>query len=416
MGTALLREVPVMDVRCADPEFLRDGYAVWDRVREAGAVVYTPGPLEGPAPMMPQAQDDAYLLTRFRETTRVMGNSKRFPETTEARENMERLFGDVVFEAIDNTARHAEIRGVWDHEFQRETLQERRLELVERVVREYLDPFLERVFSGESADAVTELHNAIPISVILAMLDLPMADRVQLHEWSATMSLTTVTEGTTRVREYLTDVVAERKMKPANQNDRDLDLISMMARSDVAKTMTDSEVIANCTQLVFAGAGTTSSLMSQCLVLLAQHPDQRRLMLEDRSLVGPAIEEVLRFSGGAGGPTRIVTGGDAEIGGFRVPEGAVLCSIRAAANRDPERWERPAEFNILRESKQHLGFGFGMHTCLGANLARLETNVYLNRLLDRLPEWEIALEIDLSKDPFFGNALNPIPSIPIVSN
>jgi cytochrome P450 len=215
-----------------------------------------------------------------------------------------------------------------------------------------------------------------------------------------------VTTATAELNAYLGEVLVERKKDPGE------DLISMMAASKAAEAMTDREVVANCTHLVFAGAGTTTSLMSFCVVLLAQHPEQRREIAEDRSLVPRAIEEVMRMRALVANP-RIVTGGDAEIDGVRVPEGASVVALTSAANRDPERWERPHEFDVLRQKKQHLGFGFGMHVCLGLNLARLETEVYLNRLLDQLPEWDVLIDIDMSKSPVTGTINNQIPSIPI---
>jgi cytochrome P450 len=164
--------------------------------------------------------------------------------------------------------------------------------------------------------------------------------------------------------------------------------------------MTRSEIVANSSQIVFAGAGTTTTLMSSCIVLLAMHPDQRRAVGADRSLVPRAIEEVLRYRGVTQlTAPRIVVDGDAEVDGVRVPEGAQIIAMVGAANRDPDRWERPNDLDVLREPKQHLGFGFGMHSCLGMNLARLEIEVYLNRMLDLLPEWQVTNEIDLS-NPF----------------
>jgi cytochrome P450 len=224
-----------------------------------------------------------------------------------------------------------------------------------------------------------------------------------------------VRSGTRELRDYLAAILIERKRElRAGRRHPSSDLVSMMLRSEVAETMTDSEIVANCTQLVFAGAGTTSLLMSACVVLFAQHPDQRRQIIEDRSLLHPAIEEVLRFRGPAhSAPPRMVVDGDADIDGFRVPEGSVVVPVLGAANRDPRRWEDPATFDINREAKQHFGFGFGMHHCFGSSLARLQTRLYLDRLLDRVPDWVVEAEIDLTKDPFFGSTSAPIPSIPI---
>jgi cytochrome P450 len=417
--STLQQEVPVIEVRRSDPAFARDGYAVWDQIRAAGPVVYSPGPLGGPPPM---PFGDAYLVARFPAVRSVLGNPKRYPQLPGIPES---AFGDTTFEAIEDPHRHGEIRGVWSYEVQRASLREKRLALVDGVVREYTDPFVDRVLSGETADAVG-VHNAIPISIMLHMMDLPLEDREQLHQWaeaigpehvekSETQGSGRPRRGTLELRDYLMGVLADRRKDlEAGRRHPGSDLVSMMAGSEVAKTMTDSEIVANYTQLVFAGAGTTAALMSSLVTLLAQLPDQRRALLEDRSLIAPAIEEVLRFRGPAHtAPPRVVADGDAQIEGFRVPEGAVVAPIVGAANRDPDRWENAAGFDIQREPKQHLGFGFGMHFCFGASLARFQTAVYLERLLDRLPDWQLAADIDLTKDPFLGSVSAPIPSIPV---
>jgi cytochrome P450 len=238
------------------------------------------------------------------------------------------------------------------------------------------------------------------------MLSLPKSDHEQLRQWADGMSGIELANGTSSLNGYIENVVAERT------NAGGTDLISMMTTSEAAKTMTRSEIVANSSQLVFAGAGTTTALMSSCVVLLARHPDQRRALAADRSLLPEAVEEVLRFRGVSQlTAPRIVADGDAEIEGVRVPEGAQVVPIIGAANRDPERWEGAQELDVLREHKQHLGFGFGMHNCLGMNLARLEVQLLLDRLLDQLPEWVVANDdaIDLS------NPFADIPSILITT-
>jgi cytochrome P450 len=388
--TDLIEEAPVLDVSFSSPEFDADGYRVYEQIRDAGPVVYSHGPLNGGD----LAPGDGYLLTGYRTCARVLGNIRKYRQPPEFFSNK---FGDVVFEGIDGP-RHDEIRGAWSYEFQRETLREKRRQMLEEVVDESVDSFVERVRSGETVDAVTELHHQIPLSAVLHMLSLPKSDHEQLRQWADGMSGIELADGTSSLNGYIDNVVAERTDAPGE------DLISMMITSGAASTMTRGEIVANSSQLVFAGAGTTTALMSSCVVLLARHPEQRRALAADRSLLPEAIEEVLRFRGVAQlTAPRIVTDGDAEIEGVRVPEGAQVVPIIGAANRDPNRWERAQELDVLREHRQHLGFGFGMHNCLGLNLARAEVQLLLDRLLDHIPEWVVANDdaIDLS-NPFSG--------------
>jgi cytochrome P450 len=395
----LLNEAPVFDVSFASPEFVADGYAIYEQIRAMGPVVYAPGPLKGRGDLAPA---DGYLLTGYRTCSRVLTNTSKYRQPPEFFANK---FGDLVFEGIDGP-RHDEIRGAWAHEFQRETLREKRRAMLEEVIDESVGPFVDRVLSGETLDAVTQLHHIIPLSVVLNMLSLPKSDHEQLRQWATDMTGLEFAESTALINAYIGTLVDERT------ETRGPDLISMMIGSEAASTMTHGEIVANASQLIYAGASTTTALMSSCVVLLARCTDQRRALAADRSLLPRAVEEVLRFRGVTQlTAPRFVADGDAEIEGVRIPEGAQVVPIVGAANRDPDRWERAQDLDILREPKQHLGFGFGMHNCLGMNLARLEVQILLDRLLDRIPEWVLANDddIDLS-NPFAG-----IPSILITA-
>jgi cytochrome P450 len=158
--------------------------------------------------------------------------------------------------------------------------------------------------------------------------------------------------------------------------------------------MTDNEVIASNTQLVFAGNETTAKLMAHTLVSLAAHPDQRRLLAGDRSLIPQAIEEVHRWQTITQFIDRDVRNGDVQLGGVVIPNGSVVTPMQGAANRDPARWETASSFDITRPPRQHLGFGFGMHSCIGLNLARLEAQIWLDRFLDELPDYEVVRDVD----------------------
>jgi cytochrome P450 len=122
--------------------------------------------------------------------------------------------------------------------------------------------------------------------------------------------------------------------------------------------------------------------------VLADHPDQRRQVVEDRSLIPRVIDETLRFEPTGHATARWVMH-DVDLHGVTIPGGSALLVIAAAANRDPRRYRNPEVFDIHRDDVQHLTFGYGLHYCLGANLARLEGRVALDELLNRFPEWDL---------------------------
>jgi cytochrome P450 len=142
--------------------------------------------------------------------------------------------------------------------------------------------------------------------------------------------------------------------------------------------------------MVIAGAGneTTTRLIGWAGKVLADHPDQRRELVEDPSLVKGAIEELLRFEPPAPHVGRYVAK-DVEHHDRTVPEGSVMLFLVGAANRDDRRFPDGDRFDIHRDPSGHLAFGFGLHFCLGAALARLEGRVALEEVLKRFPEWDV---------------------------
>ena len=125
--------------------------------------------------------------------------------------------------------------------------------------------------------------------------------------------------------------------------------------------------------------------------MLAEHPDQRRELVEDRSLIPNAIEELLRYESPGPQIGRYVPE-DVEVHGETVPAGSAMLFLVSAANRDDRRYDDPDRFDIHRKVGQHLAFGYGIHFCLGAALARLEGRIALDELLDRFPEWDVDLD------------------------
>jgi cytochrome P450 len=154
------------------------------------------------------------------------------------------------------------------------------------------------------------------------------------------------------------------------------------------RTLTRQEVLTYTAVIAGAGNETTGRLIGWLAKLLAEHPDQRRQVVADRSLVPKVIDEALRFEP-TGHATARYTMADVEYYGTTIPAGSAVMMLLAAANRDPRRYRDPDVFDIHRDDITHLTFGFGLHFCLGANLARLEGRIALEELLDRFPEWDV---------------------------
>jgi cytochrome P450 len=154
------------------------------------------------------------------------------------------------------------------------------------------------------------------------------------------------------------------------------------------RTLTRQEVLTYTAVIAGAGNETTGRLIGWLAKLLAEHPDQRREVVEDRSLIPRVIDEALRFEPTGHASARYVMH-DVDHHGVTIPEGSAILLLMGSANRDPRRYANPDVFDIHREDISHLTFGFGLHFCLGANLARLEGRVALDELLNRFPEWDV---------------------------
>src|SRR5262249_35432277 len=154
------------------------------------------------------------------------------------------------------------------------------------------------------------------------------------------------------------------------------------------RTLTRPEVLTYTQVLAGAGNETTGRLIGWLAKVLADHPDQRRDLVADRSLLSKTIDETLRYEPTGPHVARYVAE-DVEYYGTTVPKGSAILLLVGSANRDERRYETPDVFDLHRDDVQHRTFGYGLHYCLGANLARLEGRVALDELLDRFPEWDV---------------------------
>jgi cytochrome P450 len=229
------------------------------------------------------------------------------------------------------------------------------------------------------------------------MLGVSPADRADFNRWSddivalaAGIRASDVAErfrraddSGTEMRAYFRQAIADHRETPRE------DLIGALLASNDKGTMTDGELIAACVLLLAAGNETTTKLIANCTALLAQHPAERQRLLDDPGLVSSAIEEALRFEGISQGAQRRVVH-DVEFAGEMLQAGDVVTTLTGAANRDPEIFKDPQRFDVGRSPNPQIGFGHGIHHCLGAPLARLEGRIAITRLLARVSHFEVS--------------------------
>ncbi|MCD2192076.1 cytochrome P450 [Actinomycetospora endophytica] len=242
-----------------------------------------------------------------------------------------------------------------------------------------------------TVDLIGEYAYPLTASVIAEMLGVPREDREQFKSWSDQITglvfggmgdssrHTTGADGMAELTSYLAALVKDHERRPAD------DLISaMISARDDRDALSHDEVIATGVLLLFAGHETTTNLIGSGILALLQHPEQRSILDARPELLGNAVEEILRFDGPAKTVARVM-GADVELRGRTLRRGERVFLSPSSANRDPRVFEHPDSLDITRDRSGQLGFGVGMHYCLGAPLARLEASIAVPRAFEHLP-------------------------------
>ena len=265
--------------------------------------------------------------------------------------------------------------------FRAKLLERWRIELVEVVVHELIDRFASR----GRADLVREFTFAFPVQVIARLMGLPREDYVRFQQLSIEL-LSVVYNwdigiaASATLKEYFGEILAERRRDPQD------DLISTLAESEIdGKRLSDDEIFAFLLLILPAGVETTYRASGNLLVAMLSEPSLLETLREDRDMLRGAIEEALRWEPPISTVVRVARC-DCELGGITIPKGTNVSVSVAAANRDPTHYADPDRFDPTRKNIAHLTFGGGPHVCLGMPLARMETTVAINGLLDRLPD------------------------------
>jgi len=357
-----------------------DPYPVYERLREE-------------APAYFNEQHDFWALSRHEDVHAAHVNWKTFSNTRSdildiIKSGVELPPGVILFE---DPPVHTMHRGLMSRVFT-----PRRMAELEDQIRDFTVRCLDPLVGLDRFDVISDFASILPMRVIGMLLGIPEQDQIAVRD-KTDANLRTTPGQPMRVKQdevasgaMFADYIEWRAQHPSD------DLMTHLLNAEFTdqegenRKLTREEVLTYTAVLAGAGNETTGRLIGWLVKVLAEHPDQRRLLLEDRSLVPNAVEETLRYEPTGHASARYVMQ-DVEYHGTTIPAGSAVLLLMASANRDPRRHDDPDVYDVTRKDVQHLTFGHGVHFCLGANLARLEARVALEELLNRFPAWDVDL-------------------------
>jgi cytochrome P450 len=297
----------------------------------------------------------------------------------------------------------------------------RRMESLEPAVRQMVDDLLDDI-AARGADTVVDLIASfafpLPFTVICELLGVPEDGRAPFGESLVAMLAPTRTDEEYAHAKAASDIVVGflADLVEAKRHAPDDALVSaLISARDGDDQLTEQELMSTIFQLIIAGHDTTSSLIGNSVVALLSHPDQLARLNDDPAMIGNAIEELIRYDAPVPHSTFRYTLEPIELGGVTIPAGAQIIINLASANHDAKHFEHPDTLDLGRADVRHLGFGHGIHFCLGAPLARMEGRVALTALFQRFPNLRIAVPVgQLHWDHGDGLVLRGLSALPVI--
>ncbi len=259
-------------------------------------------------------------------------------------------------------------------------------------ISQIADDLIDEMAGKSEIDMIADFGFPLPITVIAELLGVPASDREKFREWTKALVFG-IDADSSRVAAlefamYTNSLIDERSQSPRD------DLISALVQAEEEDDKLDRmELMSMIFLLLVAGHETTVNLIGNGTLALMQNPDQLQKLRDEPGLIRSAVEEMLRYNGPVETTTlRMALTDDAEIAGVHIPKGEGVLAALVAANRDPAVFADPNRFDITRDPNKHIAFGNGIHFCVGAPLARLEGAIAINRLVERLPRLELAVD------------------------
>ncbi|POX80800.1 cytochrome P450 [Mycobacterium kansasii] len=364
-----------------DVELNADPYPMFRRLRDE-------------APLYYNAQHDFYALSRFADVERAIVDYQTFSSARGAileiiKANIDIPPGVLVFEDPPI------------HDVHRKLLSRmftpRKINDLEPKIREFCSRSLDPLVGTGRFDFVADLGAQMPMRVIGMLLGVPEEDQEAARDFAnaqlrteAGKPMKASTDGMVS-GDFFARYIDWRAEHPANDIMTELLNVEFEDETGTVRRLRRDELLIYVSVVSGAGNETTTRLIGWAGKVLAEHPDQRRALVDDPSLIPQAVEELLRYEPPAPHVARYVTR-DVEYYGRQVPKGSVMMMLIGAANRDHRQFPPDGDvFDIRREPRQHLTFSVGTHYCLGSALARLEGRIALEEILKRFPEWDVDL-------------------------
>jgi cytochrome P450 len=361
------------------PEFHANPYPFYRRLREEDPVHASPLGI--------------WVLTRYEDAVMILRDPRfgreGIAELQEARLGAARArpknSRDMLFRDPPD---HTRLRALVSRAFTPRVVEEMRPH-----IQEIVDGLLDRVEGSGRMDVIEDLAYPLPVRVICEMLGVPTSDQEVFRQWSADIARsldaalfpadsgvgTRGQEASDALKEYFRSLIAVRRKHPQP------DLLSgLIAAEEQCDKLSEAELLSTCVLILIAGHETTVNLIGNGLLALLKNRDQLRALAGDPSLIQTGIEELLRYDGPVQRTSRM-TMADVEIGEKKIAKDSVVVAAIGAANRDPAYFADPERLDVARKDNRHIAFGFGIHFCLGASLARIEGQVAIGTLLRRMP-------------------------------
>ena len=367
-----------------DPEFIADPYPTYHRLRAEDPVHHSPLGF--------------WVLTRYEDVVAALRDPRLVKEPIAA--FVAARFGAAMpamgLSMLDrDPPDHTRLRGLVNKAFT-----PRVVEALRPHIQKIVDGLLARVEGAGTMDLIEEFAYPLPVTVICQMLGVPVEDRERFKQWGLDIARgldaillppdSDVARRSAAARralaEYFRALIAERRAAPRG------DMLSdLIAAEEAGDKLSEDELLATCILLLVAGHETTVNLIGNGTLALLRHPEQLRRLRENPGLIASAVEELLRYDGPVQRTARIPSA-DVTFDGLTIGKGEMVMPFIGAADRDPAQFPDPDRLDITRTDNRHIAFGWGIHFCLGAPLARVEGQIAIGTLVQRLPKLALATD------------------------